>query len=94
MRCILLDIEGTTTPISFVHDTLFPYARERMESFAEEHWEQVEPLADLFRNQAARDLADERTDACPIPDGPVEEVRATLLRNALAQMDAGARRLP
>ncbi len=30
---ILLDIEGTTTPISFVYDVLFPFARER----AEEH---------------------------------------------------------
>jgi methionine salvage enolase-phosphatase E1 len=25
---ILLDIEGTTTPISFVADVLFPYARK------------------------------------------------------------------
>ena len=30
---ILTDIEGTTTSISFVHDILFPYARERMGSF-------------------------------------------------------------
>jgi enolase-phosphatase E1 len=27
IRGILLDIEGTTTPISFVYDVLFPYAR-------------------------------------------------------------------
>jgi enolase-phosphatase E1 len=27
---ILLDLEGTTTPISFVHDVLFPYARARL----------------------------------------------------------------
>jgi len=27
MKGILLDIEGTTTPISFVYDVLFPYAR-------------------------------------------------------------------
>lgn len=27
-RCIVLDIEGTTTPISFVTDVLFPYARD------------------------------------------------------------------
>lgn len=26
-RCIVLDIEGTTTPISFVTEVLFPYAR-------------------------------------------------------------------
>jgi enolase-phosphatase E1 len=27
IQVVLLDIEGTTTPISFVYDTLFPYAR-------------------------------------------------------------------
>jgi len=27
IRIVLLDIEGTTTPISFVYDVLFPYAR-------------------------------------------------------------------
>jgi methylthioribulose 1-phosphate dehydratase/enolase-phosphatase E1 len=30
---ILLDIEGTTTPISFVHDKLFPYARQNFSQF-------------------------------------------------------------
>ena len=30
---VLLDIEGTTTPISFVYDTLFPYARKHMRAF-------------------------------------------------------------
>ena len=32
-RGILLDIEGTTTPISFVYDVLFPYARQRMSTY-------------------------------------------------------------
>lgn len=32
-KAILLDIEGTTTPISFVHDTLFPYAKARVPGF-------------------------------------------------------------
>lgn len=27
---VLLDIEGTTTPIAFVHDVLFPYARTHL----------------------------------------------------------------
>ncbi len=31
IRAILTDVEGTTTPISFVHDVLFPYAEERLE---------------------------------------------------------------
>jgi enolase-phosphatase E1 len=34
---VLLDIEGTTTPIAFVHDVLFPYARARVASFLESH---------------------------------------------------------
>jgi enolase-phosphatase E1 len=29
IRVVLLDIEGTTTPIAFVHDVLFPFARAR-----------------------------------------------------------------
>lgn len=29
-QCIVLDIEGTTTPISFVTDILFPYARDNV----------------------------------------------------------------
>jgi enolase-phosphatase E1 len=30
---IITDIEGTTTPIAFVHRVLFPYARDRMAAF-------------------------------------------------------------
>jgi len=30
---VITDIEGTTTPIAFVHRVLFPYARDRMEAF-------------------------------------------------------------
>jgi enolase-phosphatase E1 len=33
MRGILLDIEGTTTPIAFVYDVLFPFARQRIEGY-------------------------------------------------------------
>ncbi len=34
---ILLDIEGTTTPIEFVHKILFPYARARVQEFLDRH---------------------------------------------------------
>ncbi|HXG96792.1 MAG TPA: acireductone synthase [Gemmatimonadales bacterium] len=33
IRAILLDIEGTTTPIEFVHEVLFPYARARVHDY-------------------------------------------------------------
>lgn len=35
VRHVLLDIEGTTCPVRFVSETLFPYAAERMASFLE-----------------------------------------------------------
>ena len=30
LQCVVLDIEGTTTPISFVTDVMFPYARDNV----------------------------------------------------------------
>jgi enolase-phosphatase E1 len=33
LRGILLDIEGTTTPISFVYDVLFPFARRHVPEY-------------------------------------------------------------
>jgi enolase-phosphatase E1 len=34
---VLTDIEGTTTRISFVHDVLFPYARQRLPAYLAQH---------------------------------------------------------
>jgi enolase-phosphatase E1 len=39
VEVVLLDIEGTTTPITFVHDMLFPYARARVDAYLQEHAE-------------------------------------------------------
>ncbi|AWV87804.1 acireductone synthase [Bradymonas sediminis] len=36
---VLLDIEGTTTPVTFVYDVLFPYARRAMQGYLEAHWD-------------------------------------------------------
>lgn len=38
-RCVVLDIEGTTTPISFVTDVLFPYARDNVQKHLEETYD-------------------------------------------------------
>ncbi|NCH74007.1 acireductone synthase [Cronobacter sakazakii] len=43
IRAIVTDIEGTTTDIRFVHNVLFPYARERLERFIRSG-EQREPV--------------------------------------------------
>lgn len=41
-RGILLDIEGTTSSISYVYDVLFPYARKNLVPFLQGYWEETE----------------------------------------------------
>jgi enolase-phosphatase E1 len=41
MKAILLDIEGTTTPIDFVHKTLFPYAKENIGAYIRENFADI-----------------------------------------------------
>jgi len=46
---VLLDIEGTTTPIDFVLRTLFPYARQRVGDFLREHHSDEATETDLAK---------------------------------------------
>jgi enolase-phosphatase E1 len=41
VKAILLDIEGTTTPIDFVLKTLFPFSKAKMDEFVREHFEEI-----------------------------------------------------
>lgn len=56
---ILLDIEGTTTPIDFVYKTLFPFARARVRDYLSRNWDAPEVQADLaeLRAENSADLA-------------------------------------
>ncbi len=38
IRGILLDIEGTTSSISFVYDEMFPFVRRKIREFLDENW--------------------------------------------------------
>ena len=53
IRSILLDIEGTTCPVSFVASVLFPYARERLASYLEANQGDPQVQALLAATQAA-----------------------------------------
>jgi len=44
---ILLDIEGTTTPVSFVFDVLFPFARDHAEQFLATRGHDADVQSDL-----------------------------------------------
>jgi enolase-phosphatase E1 len=46
---VLLDIEGTTCPVSFVAEVLFPYARERISGFLNTHGKEPE-IAQLIHD--------------------------------------------
>jgi enolase-phosphatase E1 len=49
---ILLDIEGTTTPIAFVTGVLFPYARAHLPAYLDKHGDTPECRAILMRLRA------------------------------------------
>jgi len=58
IRGVLLDIEGTTTPIAFVHEVLFSYARSQVRNFLSKHFGSAELVADLeqLRHEHAADV--------------------------------------
>lgn len=53
-KTVLLDIEGTVSPISYVHDVLFPFARKNTRSYLERCWENTNTLeaCDLLAREA------------------------------------------
>lgn len=66
LRAILLDIEGTTTPIEFVYQVLFPFARRHVKEFIEQHYESEDVRAIIFALSAEHRLED---------PGSIESVR-------------------
>ncbi|XP_021946568.1 enolase-phosphatase E1 [Folsomia candida] len=89
---LLIDIEGTTTSISFVKDVLFPYARSEMEPFLRENWtnSDVQELIGLVRDQSHYD-AKKGLLPEPLPDPESEPDQEKLIRgvldNLIWQMD-------
>lgn len=67
---VLLDIEGTTTPVAFVHDTLFSYVRDRLHDWMVRHAD-----SPALRGIEAQLAAEHRKEAADVtlpgwpPDG-------------------------
>jgi len=59
IKGVLLDIEGTIAPISFVKDTLFPYSREKLEEFIKENKDkpEIRKILDDIKKLEGRDLS-------------------------------------
>lgn len=69
IRGVVLDIEGTTTPIAFVHDVLFSYARTHVKDYLAKHADadDVRKDIELLREEHA---ADTRNTKQPPPLTP------------------------
>ena len=77
IRVVLLDIEGTTTPIDFVYKTLFPYASRNVESFLTSQI--VEPeIRAIDRDLKAQSVKDAAAGLTPPPwrDNSTNDLRA------------------
>lgn len=88
IRAVLLDIEGTTTPIAFVFEVLFPYARQHLREHLERHAGAAGYPA-LFDRLRAEHIADQSAGESPplwIPE-PSREQLASVARYVEWLMD-------
>lgn len=65
IHAILLDIEGTTTPIVFVFEVLFPYARRHLRRHLEQH--ATSPDYDVLFDRLRDDHLSDRNAGEPVP---------------------------
>lgn len=89
VRAILLDIEGTTTPIDFVYEVLFPYARWHLASYLAQHAAEPEVQTDLanLRAEYAADVAQQLAPPVWTPAGAATDSLAAAVTYLLWLMD-------
>ena len=64
VRVVLLDVEGTTTPVSFVYEKLFPYARRQMRTWLKDHLGNLD-VHDALLQLAKENIGDLKDGAPP-----------------------------
>jgi enolase-phosphatase E1 len=88
IRGVILDIEGTTTPVGFVYDTLFPFARERMTSYVRDEFTSanVREAASLLAGEWAGETPP-RENPAPWANASADAAAGALAAYALELMD-------
>ncbi|KAG9480584.1 hypothetical protein GDO78_012181 [Eleutherodactylus coqui] len=88
VTAVLLDIEGTTTPITFVKDILFPYIQDHVEEYLQKHWPEEECQEDVrqLRLQAEKDSGVKGFVPVPSSAKPPAEIIKGAVDNVLWQM--------
>lgn len=89
VRAILLDIEGTTSSVSFVYDVLFPYVRRELPAFLRDHWTHA-PMKKACE-QIARDAGAASFVEWSGNAGNEDAQRETLLKHLYTLMDADSK---
>lgn len=59
IKAILLDIEGTTTPIDFVHKTLFPFAKAKIGEYVTQNFDAVQDEIVQLKTEYKKDFAEQ-----------------------------------
>ncbi|KAF8923732.1 Enolase-phosphatase E1, partial [Dissophora ornata] len=91
---VVSDIEGTTTPIVFVKEKLFPYVTSKLAEFLKRNWanEEMKSAVEALRAQANKDIADGLSTATPIAtesaDVSAEKVQQDIVTSIEWQMKA------
>lgn len=87
-KSIICDIEGTTTSISFVKDTLFPYALKNVEEYLKNNWNEdaTKTVVAALREQAEEDKKAELEGVTTISAGESEDIIPEIVKNVEWQM--------
>ena len=85
-RGILLDIEGTTSSISFIYDVMFPFVRRELDKYLRANWNSVElnEACDLIAKDAGYE-----SFAAWYDDEADESKRRRLVRDEVVQLMDG-----
>jgi enolase-phosphatase E1 len=82
LTAVVLDVEGTTSATAFVHDTLFPYARDRLAAWVAAHRDEeaVRARLDEDRGLVGDPDADEATVVAQLQRWIDEDAKVTPLK--------------
>ncbi|MDG2012567.1 MAG: acireductone synthase [Pirellulaceae bacterium] len=85
---LLLDIEGTVSPVAFVYDVMFPFIRDNVAGFLDDHWDEdkVKSVVALV----AKDMGHDDVTQW-LGSGPASEQRRLVVQAVLELMDRDAK---
>jgi enolase-phosphatase E1 len=85
-RGILLDIEGTTSSVSFVYDVMFPFVRRELDSYLSKNWDATSLIAacDLIAQDAGHE-----SFAAWSSETTSDEAKHRLVRDEIARLMDG-----